>query len=174
MFNNQSNAGYNPLAGNIRQPQMPQGPGAGMPGMWSGPYMPSGYPQDRQGTSNMWIPVKNLDEAKNAFVQPGEQKWFMVSDQMLFAMKAVSSAGVMDFQAFDFAPHVEPQAQTAAVQQEAVQPNFVEELTKTMQQMFGKINELESAVENLKGEKENGKSVKQVSGSASRTGSGTK
>lgn len=92
--NNQAGMGYNPLAGNLRRQQVPQGPAMGMSGMWPGAYMPSGYPQDRQGTSNMWIPVKNLDEARNAFVQPGEQKWFMVDDQMMFAMKAVSSAGV--------------------------------------------------------------------------------
>lgn len=173
MFNNQSNAGYNPLANGMRQ-RMNQSPDMGMPGMWPGVYMPSGYPQDRQGTSNMWIPVKNLDEARNAFVQPGEQKWFMVDDQMMFAMKSVSSAGVMDFQAFDFAPHVDPQVQQPATQQEVAHPNFMEELAKTIQQMVGKINELESTVESLKGEKEDGKPVKQVSGSAARTGSGAK
>lgn len=124
--NNQAGMGYNPLAGNLRRQQVPQGPAMGMSGMWPGAYMPSGYPQDRQGTSNMWIPVKNLDEARNAFVQPGEQKWFMVDDQMMFAMKAVSSAGVMDFQAFDFAPHVETQVQQTTTQQPA-QPNVLEE-----------------------------------------------
>lgn len=174
MFDNtQAGAGYNPLAGNLRRQQAPQGPAMGMPSMWPGAYMPSGYPQDRQGTSNMWIPVKNLDEARNAFVQPGEQKWFMVDDQMMFAMKSVSSAGVMDFQAFDFVPHVEPQAQQSVTQQPA-QPNVLEEVAKMMQGVYGKLSELETTVENLKGEKENGKSAKQVSGSAARTSSGTK
>lgn len=174
MFNNQSNAGYNPLAGNIRQPQMSQGPGAGMPGMWPGPYIPSAYPQDRQSTGGMWIIVNNLDEAENAFVQPGERKWFMVADQMTFAVKSVSSAGVMDFEAFDFTPRPKRQSQQSSMSQESVQPNVLEEITKAMQGMVGKLNELEATVEDLRGEKENGKSAKQVSGSAARTGSGAK
>ena len=171
--NNQAGMGYNPLAGNLRRQQVPQGPAMGMSGMWPGAYMPSGYPQDRQGTSNMWIPVKNLDEARNAFVQPGEQKWFMVDVQMMFAMKAVSSAGVMDFQAFDFAPHVETQVQQTTTQQ-PVQPNVLEEVAKMMQGVIGRLEGLEAAVDGLKGEKENGKPVKQVSVSTARTGAGTK
>lgn len=171
--NNQAGVGYNPLAGNLRRQQASQGPAMGMTGMWPGAYVPSGYPQDRQGTSNMWIPVKNLDEARNAFVQPGEQKWFMVDDQMMFAMKAVSSAGVMDFQAFDFAPHVEPQVQQPATQQ-PVQPNVLEEVAKMMQSVVGRLEGLEATVDGLKGEKENGKSAKQVPGSAARTNAGAK
>lgn len=88
--NNQAGMGYNPLAGNLRRQQVPQGPAMGMSGMWPGAYMPSGYPQDCQGTSNMWIPVKNLDEARNAFVQPGEQKWFMVDDRFVLCLQRQS------------------------------------------------------------------------------------
>lgn len=122
----------------------------------------------------MWIIVNNLDEAENAFVQPGERKWFMVADQMTFAVKSVSSAGVMDFEAFDFTPRPKRQLQQSSMSQESVQPNVLEEITKAMQGMVGKLNELEATVEDLRGEKENGKSVKQVSGSAARTGSGAK
>lgn len=88
--NNHAGVGYNPLAGNLRRQQVSQGPAMGMTGMWPGAYVPSGYPQDHQGTSNMWIPVKNLDEARNAFVQPGEQKWFMVDDRFVLCLQRQS------------------------------------------------------------------------------------
>lgn len=69
--NNQAGMGYNPLAGNLRRQQVPQGPAMGMSGMWPGAYMPSGYPQDRQGTSNMCIPGDRPDPERRCCDHPG-------------------------------------------------------------------------------------------------------
>lgn len=60
--NNQAGIGYNPLAGNLRRQQVPQGPAIGMSGMWPGAYMPSGYPQDRQGTSKKKDGTRNVPQ----------------------------------------------------------------------------------------------------------------
>lgn len=43
--NNQAGMGYNPLAGNLRRQQVPQGPTMGMSGTWPGAYVPNGSNQ---------------------------------------------------------------------------------------------------------------------------------
>ena len=67
-----------------------------------------GRPQQQKAPS-MWVPVASLEEAKNVFVSPGETKWIMILNAMMFAVKSVNEAGATDFQAYDFAPHVEQQ-----------------------------------------------------------------
>ena len=175
MFNNpQQRSGCNPLLGSMQQPQqmqqpqMMQGP-QGWPGYFGG-----GYQQDQRGSTNgMWIPVNSLDEARNAFVQPGQEKWFMVTNQMVFAVKSLNSAGVVDFQAFDFAPHVE-QEQTVVPGRGDASVALLGELAEKMKAMLDKVSGLEETVDALKEERENGKSAKQVSNSTAKSGSSSR
>lgn len=168
--NSRQDGGFNPFFSGMRQPQ--RQPMQNDP--WPNFYGPGSYPQDQRGSGGMWIPVNSLDEAKNAFVQPGQEKWFMVTNKMMFAVKSVSSAGVVDFQAFDFNPHIEPQASQVQVPQENSQIDLMNNIAEKLQNVLDKVNGLEETVENLKGEKENGKSVKQVSNAAAKSGAGSK
>lgn len=75
-------------------------------GNWFGWNPNMGRPQQQKAPS-MWVPVSSLEEAKNVFVSPGETKWIMILNAMMFAVKSVNEAGATDFQAYDFVPHVE-------------------------------------------------------------------
>lgn len=164
MFENQQSgmAGFNPLA-NMKPGYYRPGP-APMPEPWPGPY--------GRDVGDWWVPVSSLKDAENAFVQPGQTKWFMVQNKMQFAVKSVSGAGVMDFQAFDFAPHIEAQP----VQQDAgtvsVPVAALDEILNKVQSVVDRVAKIEDVVGEAKEAKDNGKPVKQVSGNAGRANAG--
>lgn len=171
------NTGWNPLFNNQTQPNMQsmtqQSPMPGMMGMpgWNS-WTADKYQQNPRAMSNdFWVPVNTLEEAKNVFVQPGQRKWIMILNTMMFAVKTVNNAGATEFQAYDFQPHVEQPAQQAPMPQQTPQPTVqyatsqdVATLEQKLQQVLDKLGELEQKSTAPKGVLNNAKPVKPISG----------
>lgn len=139
--------GQNPLFGASQQ--FPSNMQGSPQGNWFGWNPNMGRPQQQQKMPSLWVPVASLEEAKNVFVSPGETKWIMILNAMMFAVKSVNEAGVTDFQAYDFAPHVE--------QQQAPQQNgsiSMDDVMGTMQVVLQKLNGMENELAALKEVKE--------------------
>lgn len=152
MMNN-TQPGQNPFFGSGQQ--FPQNMSNNQQGGWFGwnPNAGRMMQQAQRNTVEMWVPVNSLEEAKNVFVQPGERKWIMILNAMMFAVKTVNDAGATEFQAYDFTPHIE--TQPPMPQHGESLP--MEELMATLNTVLQKLNNMESEVATLKEVKNNGK-----------------
>lgn len=156
------NAGWNPFFGGQQQP-MPDGqqqnmmsgsPGMpGIPGMpaWPNWGMNRGQQGSRQASHDFWVPVNTLEEAKNVFVQPGQTKWIMILNTMMFAVKTVNNTGATDFQAFDFHPHVEVQIPPPDQQ---VSNEALNNLADQLNRVLSELDSVKRDVSSLKDSKE--------------------
>lgn len=144
--------GQNPFFGNAQQyPQNMQNP---QHGNWFGWNPNTNRMQSNQRPSaDMWVPVNSLEEAKNVFVQPGERKWIMILNAMMFAVKSVNDAGATEFQAYDFSPHIEVQ-QPVTQQSDGIP---MDEIKATLDIVLRKLSNMENEVYALKEVKNNGK-----------------
>lgn len=150
------NAGWTPFMGGQPQPVMPDASQQNMmPGMPGWPGWPANkYQQSsRQLFNDFWVPVNTLEEAKNVFVQPGQRKWIMILNAMMFAVKTVNSAGATDFQAFDFQPHVEVQVPPPDQQM----PQDIANLGEQLQRVLKELSDMKQEVASLKEVRNNGR-----------------
>lgn len=154
----------NPLFGNMQQ--FPQNMQNNQQGAWFGWNQNQARMQQQRPANMWWIPVQSLEEAKNVFVHPGETKWIMIMNAMMFAVKTVNEVGATDFQAYDFTPHID-------VQQAPLQQNgniALGEIMGVLERVLQKLNDMESEVATLKEVKANGsKSVRTNANGASAT-----
>lgn len=131
-------------------------------GSWFGPWgmgganMPGAMGMNRyqrepqKANSDFWVPVNSLEEAKAVFVQPGQKKWIMILNAMMFAVKSVNDAGVPDFKAFDFYPHTDVQ-----VPQENTN-DMINNLSAQLSAVLQKLGDMEKEVASMKEAKNNG------------------
>lgn len=113
--------------------------------------------QDQSNTNVNWIPVANIQQAKEQFVQPNTTIWMKDSYLPVIYAKSVSSVGKIDFQPYQLVPLDEngnlPNQQMPVQQEQTIDnQNYVSlkdfnQLTQTVDELSKKVQMYEQLLQ---------------------------
>lgn len=134
-----NNQQYNPYMPQNYQQLMPP-PSMSLPSMQT----PQPAPQEQRRTNAEFIPVSNVQQAKDHIVQPNQMLYFMNNNVSEFYIKTADNFGTVQFKAFKFAEIASesPAMPTSNATNEITRSEFEALKThlNTLEQRFEKIN----------------------------------